>query len=255
MTGVFAELEPEGISFYNEPFTFSITAAQADAFGEGSFSFQITAQNSSATDIDTITVNIALCFAEGTAIETPDGARPGEMLRTGDMIQTADGRVEPVRWIGRQTIKMLFSGPHSQPVRIRTGALGNGLPHSDLTVTADHGMIIDGFVINASALVNGNTIDFVPVTELKESFTVYHIETENHDVILANGAPAETFIDAAGRASFDNYQEYLKLYRSERIIPEMSYPRISSRRLLPNGIKTRLCLIDGSIGAAAPVCA
>jgi hypothetical protein len=54
-------------------------------------------------------------------------------------------------------------------------------------VTADHGMVIDGLVINASTLVNGDTIDFVPISELDDSFTVYHVETVAHDVILANG--------------------------------------------------------------------
>ena len=97
-----------------------------------------------------------------------------------------------------------------QPVRIRAGALGNGLPHSDLTVTADHGMVIDGLIINASALINGTTIDWVPMDELPDRVTYYHVETEDHDVILANGAPAETFVDAVTRSHFDNHQEYLE---------------------------------------------
>src|SRR5205807_1335755 len=34
----------------------------------------------------------------------------------------------------------------------------------------------------------------------------YHIELEEHDVVLANGASAETYYDAANRALFQNTQ-------------------------------------------------
>ena len=129
--------------------------------------------------------------------------------------------------------------------------MGNGLPHSDLTVTADHGMILDGLVVNASALVNGTTIDWLPVSDLGGSFTVYHVETEAHDVILANGAPSETLIDVAGRAAFDNYAEYLDLYGTDRIIPEMRAHRITTRRLLPDAILKRLSRAPQTLHASA----
>ena len=114
-------------------------------------------------------------------------------------------------------------------------------------------MIVDGLVINASTLVNGTTIDWVPLAELPDSFTVYHVETENHDVILANGAPVETFIDYVGRRAFDNHAEYLDLYGSERIIPEMAQPRISTARLLPDALKARLGIFGGTTAETAPV--
>ncbi|WP_323764321.1 Hint domain-containing protein [Marinovum sp.] len=186
----------------------------------------------------------ATCFAEGTRIATADGDRAVEALEIGDLVLTATGATVPVRWIGRQTLHRAVMGARFQPVRIRAGALGDCLPHADLTVTADHGMVIDGLVINAAALVNGTTIDWVPMAELPDSFTVYHIETEAHDVILAEGAPAETFIDYIGRQAFDNAAEYLALYGAERIIPEMPQPRISSARLLPGALRQRLNLAD-----------
>lgn len=105
-------------------------------------------------------------------------------------------------------------------------------------------MILDGMVINASALVNGTTIDFVPMSEVPDQVTYYHVETEAHDVIFANGAPAETFVDYFGRRGFDNHQDYIDLYGAERIIPEMRQPRISAGRLLPEKIKARLHIID-----------
>jgi hypothetical protein len=101
-------------------------------------------------------------------------------------------------------------------------------------------LLVDGLLINAGALVNGGSIDWVPMSELGESFTVYHVETEGHDIILAEGTPAETFIDYVGRQAFDNYAEYVELYGEERIIAEMPHPRISTARLLPPSLKARL---------------
>jgi len=83
----------------------------------------------------------------------------------------------------------------------------------------------------------------------------YHIETEAHDVILAEGALAETFIDYADRKAFDNYQDYVDLYGAERIIPEMARPRISSRRLVPDAIKARLGIAEPELDWDLPLSA
>lgn len=196
----------------------------------------------------TTTGTYTYCFAQGTLISARSGSCPVERLAVGDPVLTADGTESLVKWIGRQTLQNRIGAPRASLLRIRACALGDGLPHSDLTVTGDHGMILDGYVINASALVNGDSIDWVPSSELPETFTVYHVETENHDVILANGAPSETFIDYRDRRAFDNYQEYLDLYGAERIIPEMAHPRISSQRQLPHSLKTRLGIPDARSG-------
>ncbi|NKX44718.1 Hint domain-containing protein [Roseibacterium sp. KMU-115] len=188
-----------------------------------------------------------VCFLPGTLIATPNGEVAVETLAIGYLVTTADGRAVPVRWVGRQTLSTLFGPPERlMPVRVRQGALGEGLPRRDLTLTADHALLVDDLLINAGALVNGGSIDWVPLSELGARFTVYHVETEDHDLILAEGAPAETFIDYVGRQVFDNYAEYVALYGEERIITEAPYPRISTPRLLPPALKARL-----GIGKAA----
>ena len=68
-----------------------------------------------------------------------------------------------------------------------------------------------------------------------------------HDLILANGAPPETYLDIPGRMAFDNHQEYLDLYGAERIIPEMDRMRITSQWLLPDAIKARLGIVEADI--------
>ena len=187
---------------------------------------------------------VVACFAAGTMIATPQGASAVETLKIGDAILNSDGMPIAVKWVGLHTVHKITAGAKMQPVRIRAGALGGGLPSADLIVTADHGMIVDRLVVNASALVNGTDIDFIPLSELPDTVTYYHVETEAHDVIVANGAPSETFVDAVGRSVFDNYQSYLEIYGADRLIPEMNRPRISSQRLVPGTIRDRLGIAD-----------
>jgi hypothetical protein len=111
-------------------------------------------------------------------------------------------------------------------------------------VTADHALMLDGLLINAGALVNGSTI--TEVADLPERVTVYHAETEDHDIILAEGTPAETFIDYAGRQAFDNYPDYVALYGADRIIAENRAPRITSARMLPAALRARLGLAQAA---------
>uniref|UniRef100_UPI000FD9B2AB Hint domain-containing protein n=1 Tax=Nioella ostreopsis TaxID=2448479 RepID=UPI000FD9B2AB len=177
--------------------------------------------------------NVA-CFCAGTRIATPTGCHAVEALAIGDRILTAEGRAVPVKWIGRQTVVTRF-GPAERlmPVRFAAGSLGKGLPQTDLTVTADHGMLVEGVICHAGALVNGTTITRVPLAEMGETYTVYHVETENHEIILANGAPAETFIDNVSRRVFDNFAEFEALYGDVPEMEELPYPRAMSARQVP----------------------
>ena len=177
------------------------------------------------------------CFAEGTLISTPNGELPVERLSIGTLVDTMNYGPLPTLWIGSKNAVATLK---TRPVRFRAGALGNDIPHTDLTVTGDHGIVLDGLIINASALLNGNTIDWLPFSEMGEKFKVFHVETKFHDVIYANGAPSETFCDVSGRASFDNFQEYMRRYGTERVIIESTNLRISSKRLVPQKIKLKL---------------
>lgn len=185
-----------------------------------------------------------VCFAAGTMIATPNGDVAVETLSIGDSILTASGETIAVKWIGRQSLRPVAAGEKFQAVRISQGALGDNLPNQDLTVTAGHGLIIDDLVINAGVLVNNSSIRFVPSNELPAVVTYYHVETENHEVIIANGTAAETYVDYIDRKAFDNYAEYVALYGNEARIVEMPRHRISSRRLLPLAVRQRLGIED-----------
>ncbi len=184
------------------------------------------------------------CFAAGTAIATPSGEVPVEALVVGDLVLTADGRAVPVTFLGRQTLTR-FNLPEARSlVRIAAGALGDGLPRRDLVLTGDHALMLDGVLVNAGALVKGTSITRVPRAELPARFTVYHVETAAHDIILAEGVPAETYMDAKGRARFDNHADYVPPPGGERKI-EHPAPRVTAPRQLPARLAER---IDGHVG-------
>ena len=181
--------------------------------------------------------DFTVCFLPGTAIATPFGSTAVEALAIGDPILTADGRTTFVRWVGRQTVSTrLGTADRNRPVRISAGALGEGLPLRDLCVTADHALLIDGLLIHAAALVNGETITREPLSRFGGSFTVYHVETDAHEVILAEGMPAETFVDYVGRDAFDNPADHV----AAAPLREMALPRITHARALPPGLRARL---------------
>lgn len=196
--------------------------------------------------LDVATINegaefsFAQCFAEGTRIATPTGEVAVETLVPGDLVLTADGRAVPVLWVGVQTLRRGFAHEDRAPIRITQGALGGGLPHRELVVTSDHGMVLDGMIVTAGALVNGTTVRPVERLSLPVRYRVWHIETEAHEVLLAEGAPTESYICYQGRAAYDNFDGYLALHGAERLIPEMDLPRITAARQITPALRARL---------------
>lgn len=151
----------------------------------------------------------------------------------------------PVKWIGVQTVSTRFQpADRLGPVRFAAGALDQDLPKDELTVTADHALLIDGILCNAGALADGTTIAAVPKPDLGERYTVYHIETEAHEIVFANGTPAETFIDNVSRRAFDNYAQFEALYGEEPEMQELTHPRAMSKRQVPMHIRSRLAGAD-----------
>jgi len=93
------------------------------------------------------------------------------------------------------------------------------------------------------------------IIELGERFTVYHIETEKHAIVLAEGTLAETFIDNVSRRLFDNYAEFESLYGDEIPIVELDQPRAMSARQVPRAIRERLAMTAGQLAPAVETAA
>lgn len=186
--------------------------------------------------------NFSHCFAAGTLIATPTGDVPVEDLVAGQQVLTADGRAVTVVFVGWQDIDRRFGAAASGTtlVRIAAGALGDGLPRRDLTVTGNHAMMLDGLLVTAAALVNGRTIRVLARHETAVVVRVHHVETEAHEVLLAEGAATESFVDYAGRRTLGNAADYLARFGAERLIREMRVPRITARRMVPANLRARL---------------
>lgn len=145
----------------------------------------------SPTSFDTINraSDAIICFASGTLIRTPQGERRIESLLQGEDVLTVDRGPQPIRWIGRRTVRA--SGALA-PIRFARGTIGND---RDLLVSPQHRMLVPrrpglGEVL-APALA---LIDEYRVTVAYGGMVTYHhMMFDRHEVIVANGAQSESF--------------------------------------------------------------
>jgi hypothetical protein len=167
------------------------------------------------------------CFLKGTTIRTVSGDRKIEDLAIGELLPTMFGGLRPIQWIGRYPIKR--SDPSKPwvkdalPVRIARSALAPNVPHADLYVTRGHSLLIDGVLVPAEVLINGTTITRHEAREYDE-LEFFHIKLESHDVIYAEGMPAETLLNVGESAV--NFAEYLRQYGTARRGEDRCAPHI-----------------------------
>ncbi|HJE25844.1 MAG TPA: Hint domain-containing protein [Methylorubrum populi] len=148
-----------------------------------------------------------VCFVTGTQIRTERGEVAVEDLRVGDFAVTASGALRPITWIGHREITAeAGSLPfHQQPVHVRAGAFGHGLPARDLFLSPGHPVLVGadadnegGVLVPVMCLINGTSITREP----RATVTYWHVELDAHDILLAEGLPAESYIDGGDRAFF-----------------------------------------------------
>ncbi|WP_281070764.1 Hint domain-containing protein [Oceaniglobus trochenteri] len=154
------------------------------------------------TNIEEIIDTVPPCFTPGTLIATPKGERLVEDLREGDRVITRDNGIQQIRWVGHTTLdgRALAENPRLQPVLIRAGALGNGLPERDMLVSPNHRVLVANdktalyfeereVLVAAKHLVDGKGI-----VEVEASSTTYiHFMFDQHEVVLSDGAWTESF--------------------------------------------------------------
>ena len=154
--------------------------------------------------------NVA-CFRQGTRLRTPAGWCAVEDLAIGDVVILRDGTTAPVKWLGWRTIDCRrHPRPRSVwPVPIAPHAFGPGRPARDLFLSPDHAIFTAGRLVPAYLLVNGATI--LRETDCRR-VTYHHIELETHDILLAEGAPSESYLDTGNRWMFENTDAPLILH-------------------------------------------
>ena len=145
---------------------------------------------------------VVICFTPGTTIATRRGEIPVQQIKVGDLVVTRDNGLQPVRWVGRRNLGRdnLLRTPGFNPVRIKAGAFGEGVPQRDMMVSPNHRMLVASetaevmfsereVLVAAKHLVGLDGVD--TVTPDKVSYI--HMLFDNHEVVFADGTWAESF--------------------------------------------------------------
>ncbi len=139
---------------------------------------------------------VCVSFAAGTLITLAGGAQATiEALSPGDLVLTRDNGAQPVRWIGKATMRAIGS---FAPVVISAGTLGNG---ADLVVSPHHRMFLyqrgqtrltgtAEMLVQAKHLVDGDRV------RRREGGYVdyFSLVFDRHEIIYAEGIAAESLM-------------------------------------------------------------
>lgn len=151
--------------------------------------------DSLGTDFADVAITITVpCFLRGTLIETPEGARPVEELRPGDLVITLDAGPQPIIWAGRRIAE---GTGMDAPVLFEPASIGN---RRALRVSPRHRMLLAGglcefytghpeALAQALHLVNGAGIRREPCAEAE----YHHFMLPRHHIVFAEGAACESF--------------------------------------------------------------
>ncbi|WP_442919342.1 Hint domain-containing protein [Methylobacterium sp. SyP6R] len=169
---------------------------------------------------------VAVCFVTGSRISTARGDVAVEDLWVGDLAVTVSGALRPVTWIGHRHLDGRGRTlPHDQqPVRIRAGAFGPGLPARDLRLSPGHPVLVGadadgagGHLVPIMCLINGTSI----AREAVSSVTYWHVELDAHDILLADGLSAESYLDWGDRPFFTEASDHA-LHNPDFVVPGLA---------------------------------
>ncbi|SEO27336.1 Hemolysin-type calcium-binding repeat-containing protein [Pseudorhodobacter antarcticus] len=144
-----------------------------------------------------------ICFATGARISTPNGMVAVEDLSVGDLVLTSDNGFKKIRWIGCRKLAYaeLQRNDMLLPVRIRAGAMGNGLPERDLVVTRQHRVLIkspiaetmfgDSEVLIPAKDLRG--LDGIETLSISKGIEYWHILFDEHQLIFSENMRTESF--------------------------------------------------------------
>jgi hypothetical protein len=174
----------------------------------------------SVTGTDTVTLSVANlptqdqpvpCFAQGTRIATLCGQVAVEQLSPGDVVVIASGGGQAaVQWVGNRSVDCMRHPRPTDvwPVCVRAGAFGFHQPQRDLFLSPDHAVFVNDVLVPVKHLINNTSIAQVPT----EHVIYYHVELSEHAILLAEGLPAESYLDTGDRSNFVNGDGVIALY-------------------------------------------
>lgn len=167
----------------------------------GNLYISSTPQNNTETD------GVLVCFLSGSMIRTSEGDIPVEDIQIGDQVIAFDWKnnkdvTRSVVWVGKAgaTVRPeLHDDEAGWPVRVLKDAVADGVPYKDMLITAEHCLFFKDRFVPVRMLVNGVSIFY---DKTISSYDYYHVETEQHSVITADGMLTESYLDTGNRSSF-----------------------------------------------------
>ena len=150
------------------------------------------------------------CYCRGARLLTDHGEVAVEDLAIGDLVVTASGDFLPVKWLGHRELDCRRQpDPRAVwPVCVSAGAFGEQLPTRDLWLSPGHCVAAEGVLMPIRVLINGRTIGQIETDRVE----YWHVELERHDILLANGLPAKSYLDTGNRTAFVNGGDFLELH-------------------------------------------
>ena len=156
------------------------------------------------TEWEEVTVS-PICFEAHTLIKTQDGEVRACDLKVGDLVHTRDNGLQPIRWIGSRLLNSQNGEPLPEnfcPILIKKGALGKNRPARDLRVSRQHRMYIEtpaamSLTGQKGALIAAIRLTSIPGIDVEKNTShidYYHFLFDNHEIIEAEGAMAESLL-------------------------------------------------------------
>lgn len=221
---------------------------ELDVFGTGTPGETFNLSTTDIQEMEALGWTPPPCYCRGTRIATERGEVAVEDLAVGDRVVTISGAARAIKWIGRRAYDGRFVAGNRSilPIVVEAGALADGVPARDLFLSPEHALYLDGALAPAGLLVNGATIRQVERIDRVEYF---HIELAAHDVILAEGAPAESYVDCDNRFMFQNGDEFAGLYPDNLPAPwQFCAPRVEEPSPELNAIRDALLERAAALG-------
>jgi hypothetical protein len=98
-------------------------------------------------------------------------------------------------------------------------------------LSPDHAVYVDGVLIPVKRLVNGGSIAQVE----RASVVYHHIELERHDIVLADGLPAESYLDTGDRSDFGTEAGVIRLHPTFETAPAWLWEAEGAAPLVQSG--------------------
>lgn len=187
------------------------------------------------------------CFTLGTLIDTLSGPRAVQDISVGDLIVTSDHGPQPVRWIGSRVfaVRELSKDKKLRPIRIQAGALGNGLPNTDLVVSQQHRVLVrskiaervfgaNEVLVAAKKLLD---IDGIDIDFDMDEVEYFHILFDQHEIVTSNGAETESLytgpeaLKSVGKAARDEIFTIFPELQDRDYSPQGARPFATGRKL------------------------